>query len=285
MLTHPVLAFDIETIPDPEAGRRLYDLTGDDRNVVREMVRLRLEETDGRTEYPELPFHRIVAICGAWLDLPALLEQAAPASTTATTTASDPLFKLEILGGDALNERSHLESFLAKITSSPSPPRLISWNGNGFDLPVIRYRSMLHGIAAPELYRSEGEWKWNNYQGRYHDMHVDLMDVLSGYGASRWVGLGKMCDLLQIPSKSFLTKPIYEHILDGEQELVGEYCKLDCLDTLLVFLVWLVHAGQLEGAQLGEIVAVIREEVETEKYEGWAEIAEGLEGWPSWGKP
>ena len=64
-------------------------------------------------------------------------------------------------------------------------------------------------------------------------MHVDLMDVLSGYGASRFVGLGKMCDLLQIPSKSFLTKPIYEHILDGEQELVGEYCKLDCLDTLL----------------------------------------------------
>ena len=33
---------------------------------------------------------------------------------------------------------------------------------------------MLHGIAAPELYRSDGEWKWNNYQGRYHDMHVDL---------------------------------------------------------------------------------------------------------------
>ena len=104
---------------------------------------------------------------------------------------------------------------------------------------------MLHGIAAPELYRSDSEWKWNNYQGRYHDMHVDLMDVLSGYGASRFVGLGKMCDLLQIPSKSFLTKPIYEHILDGEQELVGEYCKLDCLDTLLVFLVWLVHRGDL----------------------------------------
>jgi hypothetical protein len=60
------------------------------------------------------------------------------------------------------------------------------------------------------------------------------------------VGLGKMCDLLQIPSKSFLTKPIYELFLEGEQELVGEYCKLDCLDTLLVFLVWLVHRGNLE---------------------------------------
>ena len=54
--------------------------------------------------------------------------------------------------------------------------------------------------------------------------------------ASRWAGLGKMRDLLQTPSKSFLTKPINEHILDGDQELVGEYGKLDCLGTLLVFL-------------------------------------------------
>ena len=61
-------------------------------------------------------------------------------------------------------------------------------------------------------------------------MHVDLMDVLSGSGASRWVGLGKICDLLQIPSKSFLTRPIYELFLDGELagakargEAVGSY--------------------------------------------------------------
>ncbi len=113
-------------------------------------------------------------------------------------------------------------------------------------------------------------------------MHVDLMDVLSGYGASRWVGLGKMCDLLQIPSKSFLTKPIYEDILDGELELVGEYCKLDCLDTLLVFLVWPVHRGDLEEVLLREIAGVIQEGLRAEEFEGWAEIAEGMEGWPRW---
>ena len=61
---------------------------------------------------------------------------------------------------------------------------------------------MLHGIAAPELYRSDGGWQWNNYQGRCHAMHVDLMDVLSGYGASRFVGLD-------------LTAP-YIHLLAGE---------------------------------------------------------------------
>ena len=100
---------------------------------------------------------------------------------------------------------------------------------------------MLHGIAAPELYRSDGDWKWNNY-----------------------------------------TKPICEHVLDGEQELVGEYCKLDVLDTLLVFLVWLVHTGHLEEPQLREIVAVIRAGLRAEEFQGWAEIADGLEGWPGW---
>ncbi len=54
------------------------------------------------------------------------------------------------------------------------------------------------------------------------------------------------------------------------------------LDTLLVFLVWLVHRGDLEGLQLRKIVAVIREGLRAEKFESWAEIAKGLEGWPVW---
>ncbi len=149
MLSHPLLAFDIETIPDPEAGRRLNGLVGDDHEVVREMVRLRLEETDGRTEYPELPFHRIVTICAAWLDVPAMTGVASTRTATTAVATDESPFKLEILGGDAREERSHLNGFFKKITTSPSPSRLISWNGNGFDLPVIRYRSMLHGIDLP----------------------------------------------------------------------------------------------------------------------------------------
>ena len=113
-------------------------------------------------------------------------------------------------------------------------PRLVSWNGNGFDLPVIRYRSLLHGIPAPGFYRTDGEWKWNNYQGRFHDMHVDLMDVLSGYGASYRVGLGTLSRLIGLPEKEIIQDPIYEHILRGEEGLVAKYCKLDCLDTLLL---------------------------------------------------
>ena len=166
------------------------------------------------------------------------------------------------------------------IREAARPPRLVSWNGNGFDIPVIRYRSMLHGIAAPEFYQTHDEWKWNNYQNRFHDMHVDLMDVLSGFGASPRVGLGRMCELLGIPTKAFLSGSIYDHILGGEESIVEEYCKLDCLDTLLVFLNWLVHTGQLSAERFRGHVDGIRESVGQEPAEGWAEIGEGLLGWP-----
>ena len=263
MLDRPIVAFDIETIPDPDIGRRVQGLSGDDHAVVHEMVRLRLEETDGRTEYPQLPFHRVVTIGVAYLD---------PESSS---------FRLAVLGGNAMDEHSHLEGFFSMFGEEGSGPRLVSWNGSGFDLPVIRYRSMLHGISAPEFYRTDEEWKWNNYQNRFHDMHVDLMDVLSGYGASARAGLGRICELLGIPGKAFLTEPIYDHILRGEQDIVEEYCKLDCLDTLLVFLRWLTHTGQLSPDRLRADVEMIRRSLDEEDAEGWAEIVQGLREWPT----
>ena len=105
------------------------------------------------------------------------------------------------------------------------------------------------------------------------------MDVLSGYGASHRVGLGRMCELLGIPSKAFLTEPIYDHILRGEDSIVEEYCKLDYLDTLLVFLTWLAHTGQLSPERLRAQVEVIRASLEEEDADGWAEIVEGLREW------
>ena len=126
-------------------------------------------------------------------------------------------------GADLGNERSVLEAFFTLLTSDQDPPRLVSWNGSGFDLPVIRYRAMLHGIPAPGLYRSDGEFQFNDYQNRYHDMHVDLMDTLSGYGASTRVGLGNWCRTIGLSGKSFLDREVYEHILDGELSRVIEY--------------------------------------------------------------
>ena len=109
---------------------------------------------------------------------------------------------------------------------------------------------------------------------------VDLMDLLSGHGASRFVGLARMCELLGIPGKELVTDALYDHILRGEERIVEEYFKLDCLDTLLAFLAWTIHTGELEPATLQSYVSVIRESLAHEEHESWKEISAELEGWP-----
>jgi predicted PolB exonuclease-like 3'-5' exonuclease len=264
MLDRPVIAFDIETIPDPDVGRRLLGLDGTDADVVHEMVRQRLEETEGSTEYPQLPWHRVVTVCATILD------------------PSNGHVEMRALGGDVLDERSHIEGFFRLVSAEFDSPRIVSWNGNGFDLPVMRYRSMMSGIAAPEFYRTDGPRKWNNYQSRYHDLHVDVMDVLSGYGASMRIGLGTIGKALGLSGKSFLDRPIYAHILDGDGARVVEYCKNDTLETLLVFLAWGFHAGWVSPDQLRAVVEDAREVVSRESFDGWRDVERALWSWPPW---
>lgn len=261
MLDRPIAAFDIETIPDPAYGRRVLGLSGDDETVIRTMVAQRLEQTKGRTAYPRPPLHRVVAISVAWLD------------------PTKNKLAIKALGDGAWDEPSQLRAFSRLLEHDPAP-RLLSWNGNGFDMPIIRYRSMLHRLPMPGLYRTTGAWRWNNYANRYHDMHLDLMDVLSGYGASTRVGLGLLGDLLDFPNKAFLEHDVYEHLLRGEDELVRTYCKLDVVTTLLAFLRWCLHRGDLSPADEDRFVALIGHELARESHTGWREVVSALKAAP-----
>ena len=265
-MDRPLAAFDIESIPDPDAGRRLWGLEGDDAAVIDGMLARRLEDTDGRTDFLPPPHHRIVTIAVAWLD---------PSSGS---------FKLGVPAGEADEEASQIEAFFSTVERPRTAPRLISWNGNGFDLPVLRYRAMLHGIAAPGFYRTDGEWKWNNYQNRFHDLHVDLMDVLAGFGASERVGLDALSRIMGLPGKTVTEgHRVAGHVLRGEMDVVRTYCELDALNTLLLYLLWCHHRGRLDRGGLrrhvGAIAAVLREDG---AHPAWREYAGALEGWPEW---
>ena len=265
LLDRPVVAFDLETIPDPAIGRRAMGLEGSDVDVVREMARRRLEETDRRSEYPTaLPWHRVVCACVTTLD---------PATGR---------IEIRALGGELLDERSHVEGFFRFVTSQATAPRLTSWNGSGFDLPLLRYRGMALGVAAPGFYVDAGERHANNYLGRYHDLHVDLMDVLSGYGASSRVGLAAVAAMLGIPAKAFLERSIIEHVTAGERETLTSYCKLDTVTTMLVFLAWGFHTGRIAAAPLARAIEGLRAAVAAEPDPGWRPVETALRSWPPW---
>lgn len=266
-MDRPLAAFDIESVPDVEAGRRLLGLEGDDAAVMEGMRGWRLTASDGRTDFLQPPLHRIVTISLAWLD---------PESGS---------FRLGSFGRDCSDEKRQLEELFDVLAKPKRAPRLISWNGNAFDLPVLRYRAMLHGVAAPHFYRTDGEWKYNNYHGRYHDLHVDLMDVLAGYGASDRLGLDLFARLQGLPGKTVTHgEDVHLHVLAGEDEVVRAYCEMDALNTLLLYLLWAHHRGRVDSATLHRHLDTIRTVLEAPTAKSaWQECGEALRGWPAWG--
>jgi len=227
----PVAAFDIETIPDVEAGRRLSGFEGSLQDVADRMQAQRLADTDGRTDFLKSPYHRIVTISVAWLDLEA------------------GKFKLDSLGDDPLDEGALLAAFFRILAlGGGRRPVLVSWNGSGFDLPVMKYRALLHGIDASAYYGPPGQRAFEAYDYRFGEHHIDLMDALSGFGASDRMGLDAFQRLAGLPGKTVTEgHRVYQHIARGEWDVVTTYCELDALGTLLLYLLW-QHSRRRLGA-------------------------------------
>jgi predicted PolB exonuclease-like 3'-5' exonuclease len=172
------LVFDIETVPDTDLGRRLYDLRDlSDEHVAQIMFTKRRQETG--SEFLSHEQQRIVAI--------------------SVVMRSRESLKVWSLGDEASSEKHLIERFfdgLDKFT-----PDLVSWNGAGFDLPVLHYRSLLHSVTAArywELGDSDQSFRYSNYLSRFHWRHMDLMDILSGFQGRAckisppcWVSPGK----------------------------------------------------------------------------------------------
>ena len=226
-----VLVFDIETIPDLDAGRRLYGLDGlSDEDVAKAMFHMRRQETGG-SDFLKLHLHRVVAI-------------------SAVLRSRDTL-KVWSLGEPHSEEKELVQRFFDGIDKFS--PTLVSWNGGGFDLPVLHYRALLHGIAAPRYWDTgddDRDFKWNNYLSRYHARHTDLMDVLSGYQARAVAPLDEVASMLGFPGKMGMSGArVWDAFLAGGLQDIRNYCETDVLNTYLVFLRFELVRGRLTAAE------------------------------------
>lgn len=225
-----VFVFDIETIPDVELGRRLYDLHDLSDKQVGYVMQARRREESG-TEFLSYEQQRIVAISVA--------------------LRTRDVFKVWSLGDLQASEGEIIQRFFDGVEKYT--PDLVSWNGAGFDLPVLHYRAMRHGVVAPRYWETgEGDqaFRWNNYLSRYHARHTDLMDVLSGYQARAVAPLDEVASMLGFPGKMGMSgAKVWDAFLAGGIRDIRNYCETDVLNTYLVFLRFELVRGRLTPAE------------------------------------
>lgn len=253
------LVFDIETVPDVALGRRLYGLEGlPDAEVAKAMFALRRQDSGG--EFLPLEQHRIVAI------------SCALRSRDGLTVWS--------LGDLESPEAELIERFFDGIERFS--PDLVSWNGSGFDLPVLTYRALLAGVQARRFWEigdADLAFRYNNYLSRFHWRHIDLMDVLSGFQPRGRVSLANMACLLGLPGKlGFSGAQVWDAYLEGNLLGIRRYCETDVLNTYLIFLRFELLRGRLTRERYAEEVERVKTVLRAGKEPHFAEFLRVWEG-------
>lgn len=220
-----VLVFDIETVPDFEAARKIHQFVDlSDEDVVKAMQHLRFQSAG--TEFMPLHLQRIVAI-------------------SVVFEKGDQL-KVWSLGDIDADEKEMVQRFFEGIDQHT--PTLVSWNGGGFDLPVLNYRALLHGVQAPRYWdvgEEDSSFRYNNYISRFHYRHTDVMDVLGNFQPRAGAKLDEIATMLGFPGKFGMSgADVWSEYKQNNIESIRNYCETDVLNTYLVYLRFQLIRGQ-----------------------------------------
>ena len=253
------LVFDIETVPDTDFGRRLFGLTGlTDEQVGQIMMTKRRQDSGSEFLSPEQ--HRVVAI--------------------SVVMRSRDALKVWSVGDEGSPEKALIERFFDGLERYT--PDLVSWNGAGFDLPVLHYRSLLHGITAARYWETgdgDASFRYSNYLSRFHWRHMDLMDILSGFQGRGRASLSDIACLLGFPGKLGMHgAQVWGVFLEGGIKRIRDYCETDVLNTYLIYLRFQLLRGRLSAVEHANEVAEVRRMLEDSTA---AHLQEFLAAWPA----
>jgi predicted PolB exonuclease-like 3'-5' exonuclease len=238
------LVFDIETVPDARGIREVYELDPvlSDHEAV-EIARQRRRAAAGHDFMP-LHLQKVVAI-------------------SCVLREGTHLRVWSIGQGD--DERDLIQRFFDGLERYT--PQLVSWNGAGFDLPVLHYRALVHGVVASRYwdlgdadFPDSRDFRFNNYISRYHMRHLDLMDLLALYQPRNAVPLDQMAKLMGLPGKMGMDgSQVWEAYHAGALQAIRDYCETDVLNTWLVFLRFQMMRGAIEPEQHAAECAITRD--------------------------
>jgi 3'-5' exonuclease len=148
---------------------------------------------------------------------------------------------VDALGAPHVGERTEkqlISAFCEKIAELK--PQLVTFNGNTFDLPVLRYRAMIHGVAAPGLAARP-------YFNRYTEDAVDLCDILSSFAPHTKASLNELSKIMGMPGKpeGIDGNEVERYFLESRIKEIADYCETDVVNTYRVWLRYELFRGRL----------------------------------------
>ncbi|MFO0881305.1 MAG: 3'-5' exonuclease [Gemmataceae bacterium] len=229
------LIFDTESVPDGQLIARVKypDETLTPQEAIDRAQQEARELSRDGSDFLPVTFQVPVAVC--------VLRVASDWSIQALTCLDAPAFRT----GEIVRQFWRGVAYYNEC-------RLVTFNGRGFDLPLMELAAFDHGCQARDYFQRS--------RNRFQGMHIDLMDWLSNFGACRLTGGLSMlaqriggghpvgCGKLGISGQL-----VYDMYRQGRIQEINDYCMFDTIDTYFVFLRTRVMVGEItieEEAQI-----------------------------------
>jgi len=239
------LVFDIETKVDKDLVKQVFDpensLTLEQAyDTARDKI---LEKSGQQSDFFPVPFHIPIAI---------------------STLHADEKYRIRSLGcfgADRFSEAELVSKFWQTFEGAQT---LVTFNGRGFDLPVLEAQALKHGLSLPRYFaagQTRSTYRGNRYSDAYH---IDLCDYLSNFGAAyRRNSLDLLAKMIGLPGKYTIAGEDVEYLYrQGRLKEINQYCVTDVLQTFLLFLRVELLRGKLDKPAYEAAVAATREDLQ-----------------------
>ncbi len=234
-----ICIFDCESIPDSELIRKSFGFEGSDLEVSLKAIESEKEKSG--SEFLPLPFHKIISICAVISD------------------NFGRFIKVNKIDGE--NEKDMICNFFDFIEKHR--PRLVSFNGKNYDMPLLVLRALKYNIKACAYLDTQSD-KWNNYKTRFSELkHCDLFEVL---GAFRGLRLDTICQMADLPGKYDMSGDLVMNLYyENKFEKIHEYCESDTLNTYMLFLKYELIKGNLNENDYADFLDLMRTYLQEKK--------------------
>ena len=261
------LVFDVESVADGDLIAKIR-YPGDDLNAKQAIERYRAELLE-KYESEFIPYTFQIPISIAIMKVDKNLQ------LIDIVTLDDPQYRPEVIAKQFWQGWEHYQR-----------PSLVSFNGRSFDIPLLELAAFRYGISVPNWFNIFDK-SWEQRRGRYNQRsHIDLQDMLTNFGASRFNGgLNLVANLLGKPGKMGIAGHMVQDLYsEGQVQRINDYCRCDVLDTYFVFLRFSVLLGKISIEQEQERVAHAKQWLQDHS-ENETAYRDYLEKWQDWQNP